>query len=261
MTSMNNDAPGMDGLLQALADLAADSVELIPRIFAHWCKVRAPTGEVYVAFTDRGACYLRTSESVHGDDALFGESFRERFGRPLILAQRAPAGLLPALRTGRLRNLPLDLRGLSEFERSVLRAATLIPPGQIRPYLWIASQIERPRAVRAVGSALGRNPLPLLIPCHRVIRSDGDVGGYVFGREFKERLLRAETVDLDEVRRFASQRVFYLGSDTTNIVCFPTCPSARRITEPHRRGFRSIGQAQRAGYRPCLRCRPGVIAG
>lgn len=260
VTSMNCSAPEMDGLEQALAALGSDSVQLLPRVFAYWCKLRAPIDDVYVAFTDRGACYLRTSESVDGDDAVFCKSFRERLGRPLLAARRAPSGLLTTLRTGRLGSFPLDLRVLSAFDQSVLGAAALIPSGQLRPYSWIARQIGRPGAARAVGSALGRNPVPLLIPCHRVIRSDGDVGDYIFGRACKERLLETETTNLDMVRRLAGQRVFYLGSDSTHIVCFPTCPFAGRITEPHQRGFASISQAQQAGYRPCLHCKPGIMA-
>jgi hypothetical protein len=109
-----------------------------------------------------------------------------------------------------------------------------------------------------VGSALGRNPVPVLIPCHRVTRSDGQPGDYVFGTPTKEAILRAEDVNLAEVRELAKARVFYLGSDTTGIVCFPTCHHARRITPQHRRGFRTIGQAREAGYRPCLHCRPAL---
>ncbi|MCW2916039.1 MAG: cysteine methyltransferase [Actinomycetia bacterium] len=60
------------------------------------------------------------------------------------------------------------------------------------------------------------------------------------------------------MRELAGGNVFYLGSDTTGIVCFPTCRNARRITPEHRHGFRSVTQAEAAGYRPCLHCRPGL---
>jgi O-6-methylguanine DNA methyltransferase len=72
-----------------------------------------------------------------------------------------------------------------------------IPAGQVRPYGWIASEIGRPKAVRAVGTALGRNPVPLLIPCHRVVRTDGRVGDYAFGPPAKRALLAAEGLDPD----------------------------------------------------------------
>lgn len=75
----------------------------------------------------------------------------------------------------------------------------------------------------------------------------------------KERLLRGENVNVDEVLELARDKVFYLGSDTTNIVCFPTCAHARRITPPPRRGFRSVEAAEQAGYLPCKHCRPGAV--
>jgi O-6-methylguanine DNA methyltransferase len=256
----SSQGPG-DDLLDALAGLAvAPPVDLVTRVFAQWCRVPSPVGDVYVAFTERGPSYLRTSESLGHDEARFLEAFRERFGRPLLPARRPPAGLLRTLRSGS-RPQRVDLRGLTTFEQDVLAATGRIPAGQTRPYAWVAKEVGRPRAVRAVGSALGRNPVPLLVPCHRVTRSDGRAGEYVFGREVKERLLRHEGVDIAELRGLASRRVLFVGSDTTNIVCFPTCAHARRITPRHRRGFGSLREAESAGYRPCLVCRPGTMTG
>ncbi|GAA2440271.1 hypothetical protein GCM10010191_64880 [Actinomadura vinacea] len=246
------------GLEEALAALAADAPPaLLDRIAARRVRVpgplEGPHRDLQVAFTDQGVAFLRAGL----DERAFAEAFRSRFGRPLLPADRPPAGLVPALRTGRLGGLRLDLRGLSAFEEAVLRATAAIPRGQTRPYAWVARQAGSPRAVRAAGSALGRNPVPLLIPCHRVTRSDGTIGQYVFGVQAKERLLRAEDVDLDRLADLARRGVQYLASDTTGIVCFPTCAHARRITPAHRHGFATLAAAQAAGYRPCLHCRPG----
>ncbi|GAA3712925.1 hypothetical protein GCM10022224_093080 [Nonomuraea antimicrobica] len=239
-----------DPLLTALAALAAEPPDgLLDRIAAHWVRVPSPLGELSVAFTDQGVAYVHEGEG-------FAETFRKRFARPLLPAVRPPAGLLPALRTGRLSGVRLDLRGASGFQREVLEVVRTIPRGEVRPYSWIAARVGRPKAVRAVGTALARNPVPLLIPCHRVTRSDGVPGDYVFGPSAKERLLLAEGVDLDRVRELAGRRVFYLASDTTGVVCFPTCHNARRITPAHRHGFRDLAQARAAGYRPCRTCRP-----
>ncbi|WP_157254767.1 methylated-DNA--[protein]-cysteine S-methyltransferase [Nonomuraea typhae] len=240
-----------DPLISGLAALATEAPGgLYDRIAAKWTLVPGPIGELTVAFTDRGIAYVH-----HGDG--FAETFRKRFGRPLVRAERPPAGLVPALRTGQTSGLELDLRGLSDFQRDVLEAARTIPRGEVRPYAWIAARIGRPKAVRAVGSALGNNPMPLLIPCHRVTRSDGVVGEYVFGAPAKEEVLRGEGVDLERLRELAGSHVFYLGSDTTGVFCFPTCHNARRITPAHRVGFRTLAQAEREGYRPCKVCRPG----
>ncbi len=257
MTYRHDEVPDAGELVGALAGLAPDPVDLFPRIFARWCRVDTPIGEVFVAFTDHGVCHVLSSELVRADHTRFSESFRARFRRPVLPAARPPDGLVSALRTGQLRGLRLDLRDLTEFERSVLVATSRLPAGEIRTYAWIAKEIGKPTAAGVVGSALGRNPVPLLVPCHRVTGPGGEAGGYVLGRHVRESLLRAETVDLDEVRALAGRRVFYLGSDLTNVVCFPTCPYARGTAEEHRRGFRTVRQADGAGYLPCPHCRPG----
>ncbi len=94
---------------------------------------------------------------------------------------------------GRLRAfaLPLDLRG-TPFQRSVWNALLQIPYGETRSYAEVARAIDRPLAVRAVGSANGANPLPLIVPCHRVISADGKLGGYGGGADAKRRLLALE---------------------------------------------------------------------
>jgi O-6-methylguanine DNA methyltransferase len=248
-------------LALALSGLAVDPpASLTDRIFARWCRVPGPVGDVYVAFTALGIGYARPVEVVHDDPDEFGRLYRDTFDRPLLAAAHPPAGLVPALRASRGAALRFDLTALTPFERDVLRATLRIPPGQVRPYSWIAGVIGRPHAVRAVGSALGRNPVPVLIPCHRVTRADGGLGEYVFGSAFKQRLLLAERVDLARLQDLTRERIFFLGSDSTHIVCFPTCHHARRITAAHRVGFRSLPQAVKAGYRPCLRCRPDALA-
>lgn len=89
-------------------------------------------------------------------------------------------------------SLPLDLSGLSEFQKAVLTAIDEIPAGQVRTYGEIAEQIMSPGAARAVGQALGNNPIPIVLPCHRVIASDGSLGGYAGGLERKRKLLALE---------------------------------------------------------------------
>jgi O-6-methylguanine DNA methyltransferase len=142
----------------------------------------------------------------------------------------------------------------------VLRKALEIPRGEVRPYAWIAREIGRPKAVRAVGSTLANNPVPLLIPCHRVVRSDGSIGQYGLGPENKRGMLEAEGVNPVELEELARRGIRYFGSDTTRIYCFPTCGHARRIRAQHRLLFHSEGEAAAAGFQPCKICRPGAIA-
>jgi O-6-methylguanine DNA methyltransferase len=251
-----------DPLPRALAGLSARAPSgLADRVVSRWTRLAGPVGDLFVVVGSGGISFVRTAESVGGDGEEFCRAYRRRFERPVLRAERAPVGLAAALRGGGGQALGYDLRPLTAFERDVLRAAQSIPSGQTRPYGWVAREIGRPRAVRAVGTALGHNPVPVLIPCHRVTRSDGSIGEYVFGSAVKERLLRAEGVDLDRVRELAARRTFYLGSDTTGVVCFPTCPHTRRAAPRHTVGFASVAEAWHAGYRPCRDCRPAPDVG
>jgi O-6-methylguanine DNA methyltransferase len=218
-------------------------------------------GEVWVAWNGRGVSALMTAP----DAATFEGAFGRAFDRPIRRVDALPPRLAQAigrrLAGDRRARVDVDLRGRTEFERAVLLKALQIPRGEVRPYGWIASEIGHPAAVRAVGTALGHNPVPLLIPCHRVVRSDGHIGQYSLGGpENKRALLQWEGADPDELERLAKAGIRYFGSDTTRIVCHPTCHHARRVTERHLMTFRSMQEAVRSGYRPCKICRPVPLA-
>src|SRR6476661_2694206 len=189
----------------------------------------SPIGPLRVAWNARG---FSTVEEAP-DDGTFEARFHARTGRVARRRDTLPEGLARKIerRLGgdRRNRIELDLRGSTEFERAVWMKALEIPSGEVRPYGWIAAEIGRPKAVRAVGTALGHNPVPLLIPCHRVVRSDGHIGQYSLGGpEVKRRVLTAEGLDLDRLEAYASRGIRYLGSDTTHIFCMPTCRHARR---------------------------------
>ena len=249
-------------MVAALGGLRHDTPPgLDRRVFTGWLSAPSRLGEVFVAFTGDGVQFVRSAESVDGDPEAFAEAYRRRFARPLRAADRAPAGC--AARAGGRRGAApaLDLGGLSDFERAVLTATRAIPAGQTRPYGWVAREAGRARAVRAVASVLARNPVPLLVPCHRVVRADGTLGEYMFGPAQKETLLRGEDANLDDVAELARRGLHYLGSDTTGVVCFPTCHQARRITPAHRQAVspRSTTRSP-PGTGPAARCRPAVAA-
>jgi O-6-methylguanine DNA methyltransferase len=86
----------------------------------------------------------------------------------------------------------LDLSGATPFQRRVWEITRLIPYGETRSYTWVAQQVDKPGAVRAVGQALAKNPLPIIIPCHRVLTIDGRLGGFGGEEEMKRRLLHLE---------------------------------------------------------------------
>jgi len=89
-------------------------------------------------------------------------------------------------------DLPLDMRRHTHFQQAVWRATATIPHGETRSYAWVAKRIRNPKAVRAVGQALGANPVPVIIPCHRVISAAGTLGGFSGGPGMKKRLLELE---------------------------------------------------------------------
>lgn len=222
-----------------------------------YAEVDGPIDRLYVAW---GLDGIIAAERV-GDPMGFETAVQVRTGRPIVRVDRMPVELERKVRqqlTGRYqKDLAVDLGGLTEFERSVLTKTMEIPYGEVRPYAWVAREIGRPRAVRAVGSALAENPIPFVIPCHRVVRTDGHIGEYgAGGPEAKRAVLTTEGVDPDELERLASRGIRYVGSDTTGVFCYPSCRHARRVTPGHRVTFRSGEHARAAGFRACRVCRP-----
>ncbi len=142
-------------------------------------------------------------------------------------------------------SVAIDFAGMRPFQRAVLDATARIPLGEVRSYRWVAAGAGNRDAVRAAGSALRTNPVPLIVPCHRVVRTDGSLGGYAGGVALKRYLLRLESEIPDLVGRESSRRVCRLG-----------CPASAGVAEAERVVFASIGEARAAGYRPCEACRP-----
>ena len=225
-----------------------------------YASVDTPLGPVFVAWNGRGVSWVTPAT----DRATFESRFRAALGRdiaPAELPARIRAAITRRLDGDRRVRIPLDLRGHTPFEVAVWTKALEIPRGEVRPYGWIAAEIGKPKAVRAVGTALAHNPVPLVVPCHRVVRSDGMIGQYSMGGpDAKRRILAAEGLDTRVLEAEAAAGHRYTGSDTTHIVCHPTCRDARRVTDRHKVTFPSLAAATTAGYRPCLHCRPVSLA-
>ncbi|MDL5158279.1 methylated-DNA--[protein]-cysteine S-methyltransferase [Actinomycetospora termitidis] len=232
-----------DSLLARLSPPAVEK-DLSGAVMDTFTTTAGPLGDVLVASSAEGVTYLRPVGDVDG----FRAEYRRRLGRPLVPGTTGPS---IGART------PVDLRACSSFERDVLDATASIPAGQTRPYGWVAREVGSPAAVRAVGTVLARNPVPLIVPCHRVTKADGSLGRYMLGEEAKARLLADEGADLEGLAAFTAARTVLVGSDTTGIACLPSCHHARRITDAHRVSFRSAAAARDAGYRGCTVCRPG----
>lgn len=261
MTTIDDETWVMSALaaLRAPAppELAVDVLEAVG-LADRYAPADSPLGTVHVAWNRRGVSAL----DVMTDEVAFEEEFQARFHRELRPADEAPAAVVGALAgdPAARRRLRFDLRTLGAFPRAVLEVTARIPQGEVRTYRWVAGEIGHPRAVRAVGTALGHNPIPLLIPCHRVVRSDGTIGNYGLGPAAKRTVLGREGVDVEALEELAAAGVRVVGSATTGVFCVPTCAAARRIREHNVVSFHSAAEAARSGFRPCQRCRPVVVA-
>jgi methylated-DNA-[protein]-cysteine S-methyltransferase len=184
------DPADLDRLTARLA-LAADDAGLLD---VAWRTLDTPVGSLLLAATDRGL--VRVAYAAEDHDTVLRQ-LAERVS-PRVL--RAPARLDPAARQleeyfgGRRTDfdLPLDLRLSAGFRRTVLTHLRDIGYGTTASYAALAATSGNPRAVRAVGTACATNPLPVVVPCHRVVRSDGGVGNYVGGVSAKRTLLDLE---------------------------------------------------------------------
>jgi methylated-DNA-[protein]-cysteine S-methyltransferase len=212
-------------------------------------------GAAYVATSDEGISAVMQCRS----DAEFEREYRERVGRKAERRDDLRAALQRAVAECS-RETPVDLRGCNEFQRSVLDVTRRIPEGAVRPYSWIAREIGKPGAVRAVGTALAKNPVPLVIPCHRVVRSDGTCGEYAFGAPLKVALLAGEEVDLGEVRTRMSERDVFWSEEGEDSYCYPFCFAARPLANHRIRKFRGTAEAHAHGLTPCPTCRPPLAA-
>ena len=183
---------------------------------------------------DRGI--RRITYGPGGDDTT-------RAGRRHITRARAElAEYLTGVRS--FFSVPVDLDGIGDFQAQVLAAARAIPYGATVSYADLARRIGHPKASRAVGNALGANPVPLVVPCHRIIRGDGSWGHYAFGPRMKTALLTLER-----------RTPLLVGCSTTRIVCRRGCTHEQRMKESSRVVFASVSDAKSVGYRPCKTCR------
>ncbi len=155
----------------------------------HWAVVETSLGPMLVAASARGVCRLSFNEGREALEARFPNAELIEGGEPFaaLLADVMASVESP----GAMRDVPLDVQGTA-FQEAVWRELRRIPPGETRSYAQIAAAAGKPSAVRAAGSANGANNVAVLIPCHRVIRSDGSLGGYAYGLAIKRELLARE---------------------------------------------------------------------
>ena len=154
-----------------------------------WTVAETALGTMLLAATDKGICRLSFDEDESELHRRFPKATIEAGGAAL---DHFVAGAIAAVkRPAQMPSLPLDIQGTG-FQQAVWAELMKIPAGETRTYAQIAAAVGSPAAVRAAGSANGANNVAVLIPCHRVIRSDGTMGGYAYGLDRKEKLLASE---------------------------------------------------------------------
>lgn len=158
-------------------------------VVIRWAVVGTSLGPMLVAATGKGVCRLSFNEGPSELAARFPQAELVEGGEDFAALLAQVLGAME--RPGEAAAIPLDVRGTA-FQEAVWRELQRIPAGETRSYAQIAAAVGRPGAVRATGSANGANPVAVLVPCHRVVRSDGSLGGYAYGLKIKEQLLRRE---------------------------------------------------------------------
>ncbi len=195
MTPLSPPAPDPAGLGAASARLIASAALEAEVVY---CELESPVGSLLAAATPSGLARLAYVDWNGGVDAVL-EALAARLSPRIVHApprfEQLRRELGEYFDGDRDRfELPLDLAVVAPFGREVLAACARIPFGATATYTEVAVEAGRPQASRAAGNALGANPIPIVVPCHRVLRSGGGLGGYTGGLGIKEHLLRLEGV-------------------------------------------------------------------
>lgn len=164
------------------------------RLIVNYNTLPSPIGDLWIGATDRGVFYVNFGaldtealESFYGDKS--GVTFLLGGGAADVAARQLNEYFAGMRQTF---CVDFDFRGSSGFMKKVYKATQKIPFGEVRSYGWIAEKIREPYSARAVGRAMGLNPVPIIVPCHRVVASDGTLGGFGGGLSLKKWLLAHE---------------------------------------------------------------------
>jgi len=249
-------AQARERLATRLADLRKRllAYRIFPSPLGHILIARSELGISLVEYLERGTS-LRASRLSHepGVELVEGGGEFEEVYRELIEYLH-----------GRRKRIewPLDLRlARSDFHRIVLQATATIPYGAVIPYAGIAQEVGKTSAVRAVAQALRWNPLPIVIPCHRVIGTSGALTGYAGNKVgLKQKLLSLEGIPT--IRKAGvfgiSPQAMYILYPGEREYCLPTCPSVETHPPAPLTRFASRVDAEAAGFAPCTTCRPDL---
>ena len=183
--------------LRVLEGAYGDGSPLLRRAPVYYTTIQTPIGRVLVAATSAGLARV----SFRRDEAAVVAELRQRLRAEVEQSAGRLAAIIAQIEAyfagdRRTFDLPLDLSLATPFQRQVLAATREVAPGEVASYGEIAKRIGKPKASRAVGQVLGHNPVPIVIPCHRVVAGGGALGGYTGGLAIKRKLLALERAEL-----------------------------------------------------------------
>jgi O-6-methylguanine DNA methyltransferase len=232
---------------------------LVARVFA------SPLGPILIARSEDGVSLI---EYLDGPEAPLRSRLAQAAGLEIVEdgaeVEALYRDLLEFLEGKRTRlDWPLDLRlARSDFQRAVLRAAAAVPYGAVTSYAGLAGELGKPSASRAVAQALRWNPLPIVVPCHRIVGADGALVGYAGNKvDLKQRLLATEGVRTVGGRGgpHIDRGLMYVSYPLEPSYCLPSCGWLATLEQPQRlRYFGSQSRAEAAGLAPCTDCRPDL---
>jgi O-6-methylguanine DNA methyltransferase len=253
--SVAPDASARERVLERLADLRLRLVR--------YAVFPTPLGPLLIATTERGISLVEYVARRDGSDSWLLSQRRLELETDRPALEPFHAELMDYLNGQRTRlEWPLDFRfARSDFQRRVLEATAAVPYGAVSSYTGIASDIGRPRAVRAVAGALRRNPVPIVVPCHRIVGSNGAMVGYSGTRvDLKERLLGVEGVRIEHHRQHVriDRAAMYAWYRRDRAFCLPTCGSISEQPIGTVTLFASMHEAEAIGLSPCNDCRPDL---
>lgn len=245
----------LEALVREAHRLMAPALARIKRSDGAVGIVRCGLGRLLVVVTGRGVARIFFLD--RGPSVPLLASLRLKFDLSADPAAVRPVGeAIGRFLAGELDALagPVDLTAVAgRFQSRALSRLREVPPGAVVTYQGLAAALGAAQSQRAVGNAMARNPVPLYVPCHRVVRSGGLLGSYGGGVERKLRLLEIEGFSVERGGRLTGTLI---GNRRTRIFCRAGCPAARRIDPGHAMTLASVERARRAGLRPCQICEP-----
>jgi len=259
-TEAKQSPPIDDRVLDAMIGQTRPRIEramkIIRRPQARVGVISSPLGQLLVAESDRGLAAIHFLFTSGGErtlamlrnkfDLIENEASARRIGAEIASVFEGDFSAMAH---------PVDLSLVeSEFQRRTYISLRKVPPGAVITYHGLAATVGHPDSPRAIGNTMASNPVPIFVPCHRVIRSDGTIGNYGGGVDNKIKLLRAEGFEVGRDLRLPSRAV--MGHRRTGIFCRPDCSAARRADPAEMLIFANARCAGHAGLRACKLCKP-----